>query len=122
MQMIKAGNIDEYINSFPKEVQKLLQEMRTTIKKAAPRAEEAIKYGIPTFVLNGNLVHFGGFKTHIGFYPAPRALEAFKKELSGYEGSKGTVQFPLNKKLPIALISRITKYRVRQNEAKKKVK
>jgi len=94
--------------------------MRATIRKAAPQAEEAVKYGIPTFVLNGNLVHFGGYKHHIGFYPAPRALEAFKKELSGYEGSKGTVQFPLDKKLPLGLITRITKYRVKQNLEKAK--
>jgi uncharacterized protein YdhG (YjbR/CyaY superfamily) len=85
------------------------------IRKAAPDAEEAIKYQIPTFTLKGNLVHFGAYKNHIGFYPAPRALEEFKKELSAYEGSKGTVRFPFDKPIPHALISRIVKFRVRKN-------
>jgi uncharacterized protein YdhG (YjbR/CyaY superfamily) len=121
---VQAGTIEEYIAGFPKEVQKLLQEVRITIKKAAPEAEEAIKYGIPTFVLYGNLVHFGGFKNHIGFYPAPRALEAFKEELSIYKGAKGSVQFPFDEPLPLRLISKIVKYRVQKNmeaaKAKKK--
>jgi len=115
MKSIQVSTIDAYIADFPKNVQKKLEEIRVAIKKAAPKAEEAIKYGIPTFVLNGNLVHFGGFKNHIGFYPAPRALEEFKKELSGYEGSKGAVQFPLDKPLPLTLISKIVKYRVEKN-------
>ena len=115
MKSIQASTIDEYIAGYPKDVQKKLEEIRTAIKKAAPKAEEAIKYGIPTFVLNGNLVHFGGFKNHIGFYPAPRVLEEFKKELSVYEGSKGAVQFPLDKPLPLALVSKIVKYRVKKN-------
>jgi len=111
----KPGNIDEYIADFPPDVQKLLQKMRMTIRKAAPQAEEAIKYGIPTFTLNGNLVHFGGYKSHIGFYPAPRGIEKFKKELSRYEGGKGTVQFPFDEPLPIDLITKIVKFRVSQN-------
>jgi len=111
----KSGNIDEYIADFPPNVQKLLQKMRMTIRKAAPQAEEAIKYGIPTFTLNGNLVHFGGYKSHIGFYPEPRGIEKFKKELSRYEGGKGTVQFPFDEPLPIDLITKIVKFRVSQN-------
>lgn len=107
--------IDEYIAGFPKDIQAILQKIRMTIRKAAPDAEEAIKYQIPTFTLKGNLVHFGAYKNHIGFYPAPRALEEFKKELSAYEGSKGTVRFPFDKPIPHALISRIVKFRVRKN-------
>jgi uncharacterized protein YdhG (YjbR/CyaY superfamily) len=110
-----AGNIDEYIKGFPRHIQQLLEEMRTTIRKAAPAAEEAIKYAMPTFVLNGNLVHFAAFKNHIGFYPAPSGIEAFKKELSAYEGSKGAIRFPLDKPLPLALVSKIVKYRVKNN-------
>jgi uncharacterized protein YdhG (YjbR/CyaY superfamily) len=107
--------IDEYIAGFPKDVQAILQKIRMTIRKAAPEAEEAIKYQIPTFTLKGNLVHFGAYKNHIGFYPAPRAIEEFKKELSAYEGSKGTVRFPFDKPIPYALITRIVKFRVQKN-------
>jgi uncharacterized protein YdhG (YjbR/CyaY superfamily) len=116
--------IDEYIADFPNEVQKLLQQMRATIKKAAPKAEEKIGYGIPTFTLNGNLVHFGGYKNHIGFYPAPAGLKAFEKELAPYLTGKGTAQFPIDKPLPLGLITKIVKFRVKQNlekaEAKRK--
>ncbi len=114
--------IDEYIASFPKDVQALLQTMRGIIKKAAPKATETISYGIPTFVQDGNLVHFGGYKNHIGFYPAPNGIEAFKKELSKYEGSKGTVKFALDKPLPAALISQIVKYRIEKNKEKAALK
>ena len=114
--------IDEYIAAFPQNIQNLLHQVRNAIQKAAPGADETTKYGIPTFILNGNLVHFGGFKNHIGFYPAPRGLEAFKKELSNFKGAKGSVQFPLDKPLPIALIIKIVKYRVRQNSEKAKAK
>jgi uncharacterized protein YdhG (YjbR/CyaY superfamily) len=107
--------IDEYITEFPPAIKKLLVEMRETIRKAAPKAQEAIKYGIPTFAQEGNLVHFAAFKNHIGFYPAPRGIEAFKKELSVYKGSKGTIQFPLDEPLPLKLISAIVKYRVQDN-------
>ena len=110
--------IDDYIAGFPEEIQKRLQIMRKTIGKAAPKAEEAIKYGIPTWVQNGNVVHMGGFKNHIGFYPAPQGLEAFKKELSKYPGSKGTVQFPHDQPLPLDLVTKITKFRVKQHEGK----
>jgi len=111
----KPKNIDEYIADFPPDVQKLLQKMRMTIRKAAPQAEEAIKYGIPTFTLNGNLVHFGGYQKHVGFYPAPKGIEKFKKELSRYEGGKGTVQFPFDEPIPIDLVTKIVKFRVSQN-------
>jgi uncharacterized protein YdhG (YjbR/CyaY superfamily) len=114
--------IDEYIAGFPENVQKLLEKMRLTIRKAAPAAEEKIGYGIPTFTLEGNLVHFGGFKNHIGFYPAPRGLEEFKKELSVYKGAKGSVQFPIDKPLPLALITKIVKFRVKENLEKAKAK
>ena len=107
--------IDEYIADFPKNVQERLQKVRATIKKAAPDAEEAIKYQIPTFVLHGNLIHFGGYQNHIGLYPGSRPIEAFKDELSRYEVSKGTVRFPLDQPLPVGLISKITKFCVKRN-------
>lgn len=116
------ANIDEYIAGFPKDVQKVLKEMRSTINKAAPEAEEKISYAIPTFALKGNLVHFAAYKNHIGFYPAPRGIAAFKNELSKYEGGKGTVQFPLDKPLPISLITKIVKFRVKDNLERAKTK
>ena len=116
-----AKNIDEYIADFPADVQEKLQTIRSTIKAAAPGATEAIKYGLPTFVLNGNLVHFGGFKTHIGFYPAPMGIEAFE-EARQYETGKGTMQFALDKPLPLDLVSRIVQFRVEKNLAKGKKK
>ncbi len=117
-----AGSIDEYIAAFPKPVKEQLQIIRATIGKAAPAATEAIKYGIPTFILNGNLVHFGGYKNHIGFYPAPSGIKEFEKELSVYEGSKGTIKFPIDKPLPLSLITKIVKYRVQVNQDKSKNK
>lgn len=109
-------NINEYIALFPKDIQIFLKQMRATIKEAAPEAEEAIKYKLPTFVLKGiNLVHFAAFKTHIGFYPVPTGIEKFKKELAAYRTSKGAVQFPLDKPLPLALIRKIVKFRVAEN-------
>ena len=122
MKNTQAETIDEYIANFPKDIQDILEEVRATIRKAAPEAQEAIKYAIPTFIQNGNLVHFAAFKNHIGFYPAPRALEEFKKELSAYEGSKGTVKFPLDSPVPLPLIRKIVKYRVKQNLEKAKTK
>jgi len=118
--MQKVTTIDEYISQCSKDVQSLLQKLRQTIKEAAPEAEEAISYGIPTFKLRGNLVHFGASKNHIGFYPTPTGIEAFKKELSQYEGAKGSVKFPLNKPLPLDLVTRIVEFRVKENLAKKK--
>ena len=111
-------NIDEYIADFPDDVQASMEKVRAVIRKAAPRAEEAIKYQIPTFVLNGNLIHFAGYKNHIGLYPGSRAIEEFEDELSGYKLSKGTVQFPLDKPVPLGLISKITKFCVQRNLAK----
>jgi uncharacterized protein YdhG (YjbR/CyaY superfamily) len=122
MKTISANSIDEYIGSYPANIQKLLKQIRSTIKKAAPGSEEAIKYGIPTFILNGNLVHFAGYKNHIGFYPAPVGIEAFKEEAAKYEAGKGTLQFSLDQPLPLDLISRIVKFRVKQNLEKVKPK
>jgi uncharacterized protein YdhG (YjbR/CyaY superfamily) len=111
-------DIDEYIAGFPSDVQEKLEKIRMTIREAAPDAEEAIKYQIPTFVLKGNLVHFAAFKNHIGFYPAPRGIEEFKEELSAYEGAKGSVRFPLDQPIPFDLISRIVQFRVKDNLGK----
>ena len=118
----KPKDIDEYITGFPKEIQTLLRQIRNVIKQAAPEAEEAIKYAMPTYVLNGNLVHFAAFKNHIGFYPVPSGIEAFKQELSVYKGAKGSVQFPLDKPMPLDLISKIVKFRVEENLVKAKTK
>jgi uncharacterized protein YdhG (YjbR/CyaY superfamily) len=107
--------IDKYISSFPKEIQVMLQQIRETIRQAAPEAEEAIRYAMPTFVLNGNLVHCAAFKNHIGFYPVPSGIEAFKEELSVYKGGKGSVQFPLDKPMPLSLITKIVQFRVQEN-------
>lgn len=120
--MKSYATIDAYIKDQPKEVQVLLKQMRTTIHKAAPTATEAMKYGIPTFILNGNLVHFGGFKNHIGFFPTPSGIAKFSKEVSKYQTTKGTIQFPLGKKLPLALVTKITKFRVKQVNEKMKGK
>ncbi len=119
-------NINEYIESFPSDVREILEKIRATIRKAAPEAEEAIKYQIPTFTLKGNLVHFAAYKKHIGFYPGSTGVERFKNELSAYEGAKGSVRFPLDKPIPFDLISKIVKFRVKENleitEAKRKKK
>ena len=112
------SNIDEYITGFPKDVQNTLQKIRGIIKKAAPDAQEAIKYQIPTFVLNGNLVHFAAFQKHIGFYPAPSGIEAFKDELSVYKTAKGSVQFPLDEPVPYGLITKIVNFRLKENRGK----
>lgn len=114
--------MDEYINTFPEDVQRILNELRQTIKEAAPEAEETINYQIPTFSLNGNLVHFAAFENHIGFYPTPSGMEAFKKELSSYKGAKGSVQFPIDQPLPLPLIRRIVEYRVKENVERKQKK
>ena len=114
----KPKNIDEYIAGFPNDVKEILEKIRMTIRKAAPDAEEAIKYQMPTFTLKGNLVHFAAFKKHIGFYPVPTGIEKFKNELSVYEGGKGSVQFPLDKPIPYGLIRRIVKFRAKENLAR----
>ena len=117
-------NIDEYIAGYPPNVQRILEKIRRTIRKAAPDAEETISYQMPTFTLKGNLVYFAAFKKHIGFYPVPTGIEKFKKELSVYKRAKGSVQFPLDKPIPYDLISKIVKFRVKENlkraEAKQK--
>jgi uncharacterized protein YdhG (YjbR/CyaY superfamily) len=109
------ASIDEYIASFPDDVQARLQELRATIKAAAPDATEKISYGMAVFDLKGYLVYFAAHKNHIGFYPAPRGIEAFKDELDAYAGSKGTVQFPFDRPLPHDLIRRIVQFRVEEN-------
>ncbi len=114
--------IDQYIASQPEHIKIILDELKKVIKDAAPDAEEIINYGIPTFTLQGNLVHFAAYKTHIGFYPAPSGIMAFKKELSVYKGAKGSVQFPLEKPLPFDLISLIVKFRVQENLEKAALK
>lgn len=118
--MEKPATIDEYIAAFPYHVRELLQQVRGTIRKAAPGATEDIKYAMPTFVGNGNLVHFAAFKNHIGFYPAPTGMEAFTQELSGYKTGKGSVQFPIDQPLPLQLITKIVKLRV-QEDAKRAI-
>jgi uncharacterized protein YdhG (YjbR/CyaY superfamily) len=126
MENKKSGfnSIDEYIGTFPEEVQKILEEIRATIKAAAPEAEEKISYQMPTFFLHGNLIHFAAFKNHIGLYPTPSGTEAFKRELSIYQGAKGSVRLPIDKPMPLKLISRIVKFRVaetlKKSEAKSK--
>jgi uncharacterized protein YdhG (YjbR/CyaY superfamily) len=107
--------IDEYMAVYPEAVRARLGEMRRIIRESAPRAEEAISYGIPTFKLNGNLVHFAAFKNQIGFYPTPSAIKAFRKELSPYKQAKGSVQFPLDEPLPLGLVKKIVVYRVKEN-------
>jgi uncharacterized protein YdhG (YjbR/CyaY superfamily) len=112
------NTIDEYISDFSKEVQHILQKIRAIVKEAAPDAEEAIKYQIPTFVLSGNLVHFAAFEKHIGLYPTPSGIEQFKDELSSYKSAKGSVQFPLGSPIPYGLIEKIVKFRVKENRLK----
>jgi uncharacterized protein YdhG (YjbR/CyaY superfamily) len=120
--MKKPKDIDEYICGFPTENQKLLQQIRATIKKTAPKAEEVISYGMPAYKLGDILVYFASHKNHIGFYPTASGIEAFKKELSRYKWSKGAVQFPLAKPLPLGLITKIVKFRVKENLQKAKTK
>lgn len=110
--------IDDYIAGFRPDVQVILQKIRRTIRKAAPGAQETIKYGMPTFTLNGNLVYFAAFKKHIGFYRAPTGVAAFEKELSGYRQGRGSVQFPLSQPIPYGLITKIVKFRIKENLAR----
>jgi len=124
MKSNKVGfnSIDEYIGTFPEEKQKILEELRATIKTVAPEAEEKISYQMPTFALKGNLVHFAAFKNHIGFYPTPSGTQAFKRELSIYQGAKGSIRFPIDKPLPLELIRKIVKFRVAENLKKAGIK
>jgi uncharacterized protein YdhG (YjbR/CyaY superfamily) len=118
------NSIDEYISNFPPEIQEILNTIRQVIKESAPDAVEKISYQMPTFALYGNLVHFAAFKNHIGFYPAPSGIDAFKNELSEYKGAKGSVQFPIEKPMPYELIAKIVKFRVLENtkQAEEKLK
>jgi len=118
IKSLESAKIDSYIKRFPKPTANLLEQIRSTIRKAAPEATEKISYGIPTFFYNGNLVHFAAFKNHIGFFPTPSAIAAFQKELEPYKTSKGTVQLPLTDPLPLKLIERIVKFRVKENAKK----
>ncbi|MGA1848590.1 MAG: iron chaperone [Thermoplasmatota archaeon] len=113
------ADIDGYISGFPEDIQIILERIREIIKKAAPGAREAISYGMPTFKLNGNLVHFAAYKNHIGFYPTPSGISAFEEELSEYKHAKGSVQFPLQKPIPYDLIRKIVEFRVRENKISK---
>jgi uncharacterized protein YdhG (YjbR/CyaY superfamily) len=113
------ATIDQYIEGFPPEIQVILSKLRAAVKKAAPQAVEKISYQMPAFYLNGNLVYFAAFKNHIGFFPTSSGVAAFQKELAKYATSKGTIQFPLDKPLPLDLIKRIVKFRVKENSPKK---
>jgi uncharacterized protein YdhG (YjbR/CyaY superfamily) len=117
---VTPETIDAYIAMFPEAIQERLQAVRVKIKECAPEATEAISYQMPTFRLNGNLVHFAAFKNHIGFYPTPTGTEAFKEELSVYKNGKGSVQLPLDQPLPLELIGRIVAFRVEENKQKAK--
>lgn len=114
-KMTNAIDVDAYISGFPKDTQKLLKQVRATIKKIAPQAEEVISYGMPAYKLNGPLLYFAGYKNHIGFYPMPSAVVAFKKQILDYKWAKGSVQFPFDKPLPLELIEKITRFRVKEN-------
>lgn len=120
--MKEYTDINAFIAEFPEEVQAILQKVRATIQQAAPGATEAIKYGMPTFVLNGNLVHFSAYKNHIGFYPAPTGIDAFIDELAPYRTGKGTIQFPIDKPIPYDLITKVVKFRLEENLNKRKKK
>jgi uncharacterized protein YdhG (YjbR/CyaY superfamily) len=122
MEHNKVKSIDKYISNCHEDVQKKLKDLRATIRAAAPEATEIISYQIPTFYLKGNLVHFAAYKNHIGFYPTPSGVQAFKKETARYASTKGTIQFPMDKPLPLKLVSKIVKFRVAENLRKGKAK
>jgi uncharacterized protein YdhG (YjbR/CyaY superfamily) len=117
---VKIETIEDYIAQYPGDVQRILKKLRQTIREAAPEAQEVISYRIPTFRLNGNLVHFGAFKDHIGFFPTSSARENFDKELSKYEGGRGTIKFPLDEPIPYDLVRKIVKFRVKENRSEKR--
>ena len=122
MKTATPRDIDEYIARYPADVRKILEQLRTVIRKAAPGAKETIKYQMPTFTLNGNLVHFAVFKNHIGFYPAPRKDPEFKDELANHKGTKSSLSLPLDKPIPLDLIRRIVKFRVKNDLKRAKAK
>lgn len=111
--------VAEYIGSYPKEIQSVLRKLRLTIRKAAPKAEEGIAYGMPVYRQNGNLVYFGGFKRHVSFFPGRGGIEAFIKNAKPYKAGKGTMKFMLDEPIPYALVTKITKFRVKENLKKK---
>jgi len=116
------STVDKYISTFPEETQQALNLIRNTIQKMVPEASETVSYGIPTFKLKGNLVHYAGYKNHIGFYPGAAGIEAFQQEISKYKNAKGSVQFPLNQPLPLSLIRKITEFAVARNLKKAELK
>ena len=116
------STINEYISEFPEEIRFKLEQIREIIQQAAPEAKEAIRYGMPTFVLNGNLVHFAAYKNHIGFYPAPSGIDAYLDELAVYRTGKGTIQFPIDQPIPFNLIKKVVEFRVNENLGKRKGK
>ena len=119
MTKVEFTSIDEYIAAQPKTVQSRLQQIRSAIAQVAPDASEKISYQMPTFYLNGNLVHFAAFENHIGFYPTPGGVKAFQEELSGYKYAKGSIQFPINRPVPLTLIRKIVRFRVEENSKKR---
>lgn len=120
--MNKPNDINEYIAAFPPDIRNILQGVRETIQKAAPEATEKISYALPTFYLQGNLVHFAAFTSHLGFYALPSGNKEFQEELSKYKTGKGSIQFPLNEPMPHALIEKIVKFRVAENLEKAALK
>jgi uncharacterized protein YdhG (YjbR/CyaY superfamily) len=122
MKTTSVKNVDDYIEGFPPAIQEVLTTLRSTIRKAAPKAEETIKYDMPTFTLHGNLIHFAAYKNHVGIYPVPRTVDEFKKPLAAYEGNKSTLKIPFGEPLPLALITKIVKYLVARNSEKTKAK
>ena len=119
--MQKPKDFDDYISQFPEETQKKLMQMRSIIRKAAPHAEEKISYGMPAFNMNNTyLVYFGGYKNHIGLYPAPVGVHAFKKDLDNYKTGKGSIQFPLSEPLPASLITRIVEFQIKATDDRMK--
>ncbi|OIN57529.1 iron chaperone [Arsenicibacter rosenii] len=122
MNANKPVDINSYIEGYPEATRQLLNQVRAAIREMAPTATEKISYGIPTFDLHGNLVHFAAFKNHIGFYPGAGGIKAFEEALSGYQRAKGSVQFPLNQPMPLSLIQEIVRFRVRENEEKAALK
>ena len=119
---VSFTSIDEYIATFPKETRKILEELRTTIQASAPAASERISYQMPTFFQNGGLVSFAAYKNHIGFYPGASVIQAFENEISNYKTAKGSIQFPIDRPLPLKLISKIVKFRIAENRKRAEIK
>jgi uncharacterized protein YdhG (YjbR/CyaY superfamily) len=122
MALTKPNNIDEYIAGFPKEIQGILEQVRATIKEAAPGAKETIKYAMPSFTLKGNLVYFAAFKNHVGFYPVPTGIKEFEDDFSHYKTGKGSIQFPFDKPMPLGLITKIVQFRIEESSRRENQK